>query len=105
MKSMFNGHEDPELNCYVKIINAYLNKEEEPEKTEIWKNRALIYLMRMLDDNRSDLQVRNAIILLITLFEDIPPDLFNNRGNDIKKLTKKERESMLANLKTEFLAN
>ncbi|TFF89168.1 MAG: hypothetical protein EU548_07910 [Promethearchaeota archaeon] len=102
---MFNNHEETELNCYVRIINAYLNKEQEPEKTEIWKNRALIYLMRMLDKKRSDLQVRNALILLITLFEDIPPDLFNNRGTNIKKLSKKEKENMLLNLKQEFLPN
>jgi len=102
---MHNNHEDPELDCYHRIINAYLNKEIEPEKTEIWKNRALITLMRMLHEERSDLQVRNALILLVTLFDDIPPDHFSNRGVDIKRLSRKEKDSFLANLKSEFIPN
>ena len=98
-----NNDENSELKCYIQILNYFENKDNNLERTEIWKNQALITLMRILRQNDKELQVKNAIILIISLFEGLPPDLFNNRGKDSGELTNKDRGFYLAELKQEFL--
>ena len=59
----------------------------------------------MLDKTKNRVLVTNAIILILSLFEDIPPDTFNNRGVNINRITGKDRKSLVADLKDEFLPN
>jgi hypothetical protein len=42
---------------------------------------------------------------MLSLFEDIPPDMYNNRGVDINRISRRDRKSLIANLKEEFLPN
>ncbi|MGQ4874140.1 MAG: hypothetical protein ACTSVV_04500 [Promethearchaeota archaeon] len=94
-----------ELACYEKILQFYETCQDSREKIEIWKSRSLINLMNKLAETKNKRLIRNAIILLISLFEDIPPDIYNNRGIDINRLSEKDRKKILAKLESEFLPN
>jgi hypothetical protein len=97
--------EDFELDCYLQILDYFKSEKIDRAKTEIWKNQSLIELMTLLDKTKHRVLVTNAIILILSLFEDIPPDTFNNRGVNINRISSKDRKSLVADLKGEFLPN
>ncbi|MHA1148905.1 MAG: hypothetical protein ACTSR8_11765 [Promethearchaeota archaeon] len=94
-----------EIDCYEKILNYFNNCQDPREIKEIWKSRSLITLMKKLISTQNKRLIRNALILLLSLFEDMPPDIFNNRGIDINRLTGNDRDLVLSKLKGEFLPN
>ncbi|MFW9942844.1 MAG: hypothetical protein ACFFFT_17550 [Candidatus Thorarchaeota archaeon] len=100
-----NNTEDFELDCYLKILEYFQTGKVNREQTEIWKDHSLIELMKLLDKKKNRVLVTNALILMLSLFEDIPPDIYNNRGVDINLISRRDRESLIADLKEEFLPN
>jgi len=99
-------HNDEEIDCYEKILQ-FFNQQQflSKENKNLWKSRSLIKIMEVWSRTRNLTLVRNSLILLISLFENVPPDLYNNRGVDIQLLSKKDRDSFMSELKDEFLAN
>ena len=100
-----NNHEDFEIDCYLKILDYFQKDKVNNENTEIWKNQSLIEMMELLDQKKNKALVTNAIILMLSLFEDIPPDTYNNRGVDISQISIEERRSLITGLEDEFLPN
>ena len=90
-----------ESECYNRIINFFQKDSNDKEKIEIWKNRSYIKLMHRLNDERSKYLAKNAIILILSLFENYPPDIYNNMGNKLEHLNSKEKEKVLSQLKKE----
>ena len=97
--------EDYELDCYYKILDYFQKEKRNREQIEMWKYHSLIELMKLLDRTKNRTFVTNAIILILSLFEDIPPDTFNNRGVNINRISNKDRKSLFSVLKEEFLPN
>jgi len=104
MKNNINSN-DLELECYSKIIDFFQKEKINQEETEIWKSQSIIELMNYLERTHNRTLVTNALILLLSLFEDIPPDTYNNRGVNINRLSEKDKRSMMEDLKEEFLPN
>ena len=100
-----NNTEDFELDCYLKILEYFQNENVNRERTKIWKDHSLIELMKLLDKAKNRVLVTNSIILMLSLFEDIPPDTYNNRGVNINRISVKDRRSLIADLEEEFLPN
>jgi len=100
-----NNIEDFELDCYLKILEYFQHEKVNKEETEIWKYHSLIELMKLLDKAKNQILVTNSIILMLSLFEDIPPDTYNNRGVDIDQISVKDRKTLIADLREEFLPN
>ncbi|MFO8017430.1 MAG: hypothetical protein R6U96_02245 [Promethearchaeia archaeon] len=99
---------DSELECYLKIIR-YFQERENKEKTEIWKSSTLIHLMEKLKEiedegiEKKRNVIKNSLILLMSLFENIPPDVYNNRGVHINRLSEEDKEPLKNTLKEEVL--
>lgn len=100
-----NNTEEFELDYYLKIIDYFQTKKVSREETEIWKDQSIVELMKLLEKAKNRALVTNALILLLSLFEDIPPDTYNNRGVNINRISRKDRKSLIANLQEEFLPN
>jgi len=100
---MSNTNNEAELKYYLKIIDFFQNQSNDSENVELWKDNSLIELMKVLKRTKNKLLVRNALLLLISLFENIPPDLFNNKGISANLLTKEEKASLKSILKNEFI--
>lgn len=100
-----NNTEDFELDCYLEILEYFQTEKIDRKKTEIWKDQSLIELMKLLDKKKNRVLVTNALILMVSLFENIPPDTYNNRGVDINRISVRDRKALIANLKEEFLPN
>ncbi|MFO7795721.1 MAG: hypothetical protein R6W84_06175 [Promethearchaeia archaeon] len=90
-----------ESECYNRIIDFFQKDTNDNEKIEIWKNRSYIKLMHKLSDERSKVLAKNAIILILNLFENFPPDIYNNMGDKLEHLDSKEKQKVLSQLKKE----
>jgi hypothetical protein len=101
--TMCTRNNESELNYYLEIIEFFQNHSEDDENTELWKDKSLMELMRVLKRTRNKLLVRNALILIISLFEHLPPDLFNNKGINAHLLNKEEKASLRSILKTALI--
>ncbi|NVM35871.1 MAG: hypothetical protein HWN81_09765 [Candidatus Lokiarchaeota archaeon] len=104
MKINTNSKES-ELEIYLKIVDIFQDDTVSPENKEIWKNQSIIELMKLLERTQNKAFVTNALILILSLLEDIPPDLYNNRGHNINCISEKDKKSLILNLKNEFLPN
>jgi hypothetical protein len=100
-----NNAEEFELDFYMQIIDFFQNEKIDREKKEIWKNRSIIELMKFLKRSRNRTFVTNALILILSLFENNPPDIYNNRGVNINRISRKDKNSLIEELKQEFLLN
>ncbi len=101
-----NTHSDEfELELYMNIIDYFQKEKLSREEIEIWKNKSIIELMKYLKRTRNRTLVTNALILILSLFEDIPPDTYNNRGVNFNRIAEKDKLSLIENLKEEFLPN
>ncbi len=98
-------NEDFELDLYMQILDYFQKDKVNKENTEIWKDQSFIELMKLLDQKKNRDLVTNSIIIILSLFEDIPPDTFNNRGVNINRISIEERKSLIAGLEEEFLPN
>ena len=96
---------DFELELYLKIVDYFQDDNINPENKEIWLNQSIIKLMKLLKRTQNRTLVANALILLLSLFEDIPPDLYTNRGHNINSISEKDKKSLISQLKNEFLPN
>jgi hypothetical protein len=101
-----NTHSDQfELDLYLKIIDYFQKEKVTREEMEIWKNKSIIELMKYLKRTQNRSFVANALILILSLFEDLPADLYNNRGVNLKHIAEKDKHSLIEDLKNEFLPN
>ncbi|MFX0008557.1 MAG: hypothetical protein ACFFAV_17740 [Candidatus Hermodarchaeota archaeon] len=99
-----NSHSN-ELDLYLNIIDYSQKEQITKEEIEIWKDKSIIELMKYLKRTHNRNFVTNALILILSLFEDIPPDLYNNRGVNFNHITEKEKDFLIEELKEEFLPN
>ncbi len=94
---------DCELDYYLKVIEDFKDININQQKTVILKNHSLIELMKLLDHEKNRNFVTNAIILTLSLAEDLLPDNYNNLGIDVNSISVEEKRILIKNLKVEFL--
>lgn len=100
----FNEGENPdESELFTKIINTFLEEGEKPNIKEIGKHKSIIELMDGLKSSHNKELAKNALILLLNLYDDYPPDLFSTLGNDIESLSDEDRDEAMDKLKDIFL--
>ncbi|MFW9969443.1 MAG: hypothetical protein ACFFDF_04525 [Candidatus Odinarchaeota archaeon] len=98
-------NDEIELDLYLKIIDYFQKEKLSREEIEIWKDKSIIELMKYLKHTQNRIFVTNALILILSLSENIPPDLYNSRGISINKISQEDKRSLIEDLKDEFLAN
>jgi hypothetical protein len=93
-----------EENLYEQII-SFFKKVPNKEKTDIekWKYQIYRKLMNMMEQPREKMVVRNAILLILSLFSDLPPDLYNSRGKELENISSNSRKTeILSDLREEI---
>ena len=104
MKINFNSDE-LEIDYYLQIIDYFQKEKVNREEIEIWIDKSIIELMNYLKHTHNRTLVANALILILSLFENIPPDTYNNRGVNFNRISETDKKSIIENLKNEFLPN
>ena len=98
-----NISDDYELDYYLSIIDFFQNQNTNRETAEIWKDKSFIELMKVLKRTRKKEFVKNAIILILSLFDQTPPDTYNKKGNIVNSLANGDKLSYVNILKSEFI--
>lgn len=92
-----------DVEYYDNILKYFQNRLDGKQSVEIWKNKIYMKLMHLLGKTENIMLVRNSILLILSLFENLPPDLYNNRGFRFNKLKNKDKRKVISNLKQEIL--
>ncbi len=92
-----------ELQCYTRIIDCFLENSSNIHQRELCKNNSIIKLINKSDCRNSDTFVKNALLLVLSLYDNKPADLYSSYGSDIEVCSDKDKESLLAVLKKEFI--
>ncbi len=99
-----------ELEAYDQILKFFNKKDRTNKETEIWEDQTYINLMGFLKKKKEIENlynnyklVENAIILILSLFHDVPPDKYNSMGKDVKVIDNSDRDDIISLLKKEFL--
>jgi len=98
-----NNGDYSELDYYSDIIEFFQNPNVNKETIEIWKDKSLIELMKVLERTSRKEFVKNAILLILSLFDEHPPDIYTSRGTNVNSLDNGEKRSYIDVLKMEFI--
>jgi len=98
-----NNSDNSELNYYLSIIDFFQNQNTSRETAEIWKDKSFIELMKVLKITRKKEFVKNAIILILSLIDQMPPDTYNKGGFKVNSLINGDKLSYVNILKSEFI--
>ena len=98
-----NNSDNFELDYYLSIIDFFQNQNRNRETAEIWKDKSFIELMKVLKRTRKKEFVKNAIILIISLIDEMPPDTYNKKGIKVNSLTNGDKLSYINLLQSEFI--
>ena len=101
--SINNISSNKELSCYTKIIDCYLQNRNDTYQREMCKNNSIIKLINISECRNIDNFIRNALLLVLSLYDNKPADLYHNYGSDIESCSETDKEMLLAELKKEFL--
>ena len=94
-----------DVACYDKILDCYIKHKRNPIKKEMCKNRSIFWLMEKLRKRNDRHIVQNALLIVLSLFEDNPPDLYSNIGEEIRELTdQNDKEKIISELKKELFS-
>ncbi len=101
------------MDCIAQIMEFYHNKAKSAHDpvqfNKVWLSNLLIKLMKNFNGKATpedNFQLRNCLILLISLFSNNDsPDHYNKKGKGSKELSSKEKELFKELLANEFLNN
>jgi len=90
-----------EIDYYDKILQFFSSKNRNTEETERWKESMIIELMKLFkkkekSSNLIEIKnlIQNAIILILSLSENIPLDYYDTMGKDSKNLSLTEKKEL-----------
>ncbi len=100
--NILSNQYNSDLDYYYDILEQYQQIFKTEKDKDIWKYRVYMQLMELLIDKNNITLVRNSILLILSLFENLPPDHYNNHGININSITKAEKKILISNLKEEI---
>ncbi len=98
-----NNSDSSELDYYLSIIDFFQNQNKNRETAEIWKDKSFIELMKVLKRTKKKEFVKNSIILILSLIDQMPPDTYNKKGIKVNSLINGDRRSYINILQSEFI--
>ncbi|MFX1392313.1 MAG: hypothetical protein ACFFAH_01950 [Promethearchaeota archaeon] len=95
---------DWEVEFYSNIMEQALAVLDNNDEKFIWKCRKIIELMNFLKYSYNKLLVKNALILILSLFENHYIGLVTSKPKNLDYFSKQEKKILIDTLKEEFLA-
>ena len=88
-----------EEDHYFHILDFFESYKNDSELQEIWKDHFLVKLMRLPENMKFKKVVENSIIIILSLFNDMPADFYGSIGKEIYKIPLSERLQALSYIK------
>lgn len=95
--------DEDEMKCYSRIINSFMNNKYDFAQRELAKNQSIVKLIKTSKCKNNKNFVKNALILVLSLYDDEPADLYCSYGNDIDSCNELEKEVLKSQLKLELI--
>ena len=92
-----------EDEIYQSMLDLFFEGKKKPELKDILQHRSIVKLMSRLKNNKNKELAKNALIVMLSLFDDYPADLFDSIGTDLETLSEEEREGAMEKLKEIFI--
>lgn len=73
-------------------------------KAELFKNQAIIELMTHMNSNNDKLFTKNALLIIMGLFDENLNDTFYYNSENIQNATKGNKDVLLSILEEEFIS-
>lgn len=99
---MSNKLINQESKCYSKILKVYNDSKNNDYNREYNKNQSIIKLFKASDCKNKEQFIRNALIMVLSLYDEKPADLYANSGKRLEDCNNNQREAALAMLKAEL---
>lgn len=95
--------DEDEMNCYERIINSFLNNKNDLNQREYAKNHSIVKLIKSSKCRNNKNFIKNALILVLSLYDEEPADLYCSYGNDIDSCTEIEKKALKSQLLQEII--
>jgi len=95
--------DEDEMKCYSRIINSFLNNQYDYKQKELAKNQSIVKLIKSSQCRNNKNFIKNALILVLSLYNDEPADLYCSYGNDIDSCSETEKDALKNQLKLELV--
>ena len=93
-----------ENDFYEKVLTRFTELNSNGIKTELLKNQSIIELMTLMNSNNDKLFTKNALLLIMGLFDDNLNDIFYYNSEKIQNATKGNKDVLLSILEEEFIS-
>ena len=97
---------DWEAKLYSDIMEQSFYVLNDYDDRFIWKCHIIIDLMDILEESVNEsikLVIKNALILLLSIFEDFYIDLFDSKSAEFEEISNQEKEILINTLKSEII--
>ncbi len=95
--------DEDEMKCYSRIINSFMNNKLDLNQREMAKNQSIVKLIKSSKCRDNKNFVKNALILVLSLYDEEPADLYCSYGNDIDSCSIEEKQALKSCLKQELV--
>ena len=88
-----------EEEFFNQVFDKFVKVSNDPDKTEVLKDRFFIDLMDKLKQEHDVNFVQNALVVILALFEDHLKDSFYMKSENVKDLTENEKIELIDDLR------
>ena len=96
--------ENTETEFYDKILTRFTELNSNGNRVELFKNQSIIELMTLMNSNNDKVFTKNALLLIMGLFDDNLNDMFYHNSQNIHNATKGNKDVLLSILEDEFIS-
>ena len=93
-----------ETEFYDKILTGFMELNSNGNRVELFKNQSIIELMTHMNSTKDKLFTKNALLLIMGLFDDNLNDTFYYNSENIHNATKGNKDVLLTILEDEFMS-
>jgi hypothetical protein len=84
------------------LFKEFKELNNNPTEIQLWKNNQIRELMNKFKNKQDNLALKNALLVLMTLFDDKIIDSFYLDSKDLENLNENNKETILSLLKREI---
>ncbi len=92
----------PEIGCYLKILEGFSKNKHTAQDLPRLKSKAILKLIRSSECKNDKNFVKNALLIVLSLYDKKPMDIYNSRGKILKDCTQEQKQKILLKLQKEF---
>jgi len=87
------------MDYFYQILDKYVRFEDNSIKSEITKEQLIIEIMKLFNENNDKEFAKNALVIILSLFDDYLKDEYFLNSKNISQITNGSRKIIIDELK------